>query len=67
MHVVVVGSKNDLLAQFASNATGKKVLTGPTEATACGNVLIQTLACGQLDSLAQGRRIIGNSFKLKEF
>ena len=67
LHIVGGGSRNELLAQFASNATGKKVLTGPTEATACGNVLIQALACGQLDSLEQGRRLIANSFKLKEF
>ena len=67
LHIVGGGSRNELLAQFASNATGKKVLTGPTEATACGNVLTQALACGQLDSLEQGRRLIGNSFKLKEF
>ncbi len=67
LHIVGGGSKNELLAQFASNATGKKVLTGPTEATACGNVLTQALACGQLDSLEQGRKIISNSFELKEF
>ena len=67
LHIVGGGSKNELLAQFASNATGKKVLTGPTEATACGNVLTQALACGQLDSLKQGRRLIANSFELKEF
>ena len=67
LHIVGGGIRNELLSQFAANATGKKVITGPVEATACGNVLMQAVACGQIKSLAEGRNLIRNSFKLKEF
>lgn len=67
LHIVGGGIRNELLSQFAANATGKKVITGPVEATACGNILMQAVACGQIKSLAQGRDLIRNSFELKEF
>jgi len=67
LHIVGGGIKNELLCQFAANATGKKVIAGPVEATACGNILIQAIASGQISSLTQGRQLIGNSFQLKEY
>ncbi|NIA06962.1 MAG: rhamnulokinase [Actinobacteria bacterium] len=67
LHIVGGGIKNELLCQFAANATGKKVIAGPVEATACGNILMQALACGQIGSLAQGRHLVGKSFELKKY
>ena len=67
LHIVGGGCQNELLSQFTANATGKKVLVGPVEATALGNVLVQALAGGRIDSLEQGRKIISRSFGLKEF
>ena len=67
LHIVGGGIRNELLCQFAANATGKKVIAGPVEATACGNILMQAIACGQISSLAQGRRLISNSFQPKEY
>jgi sugar (pentulose or hexulose) kinase len=67
LHIVGGGIKNELLCQFAANATGEKVITGPVEATACGNILIQAIASDQISSLTQGRQLIGNSFQLKEY
>ena len=37
------------------------------EATACGNVLIQALALGHLDSLAELRKVVRDSFPIVEF
>lgn len=65
LHIVGGGIQNQLLCQFAANATGKKVLAGPVEATASGNVLMQAIACGQIKSLAEAREIVGNSFEVK--
>ncbi len=67
LHIVGGGIQNELLCQFTANALGKKVITGPIEATASGNVLMQARATGQIESLEQAREIIRNSFELKEY
>ena len=61
------GSKNPLLNQFTANATGRRVLAGPVEATALGNVGIQILAKGDAASLAEVRAIIDRSFPTEVF
>jgi sugar (pentulose or hexulose) kinase len=67
LHIVGGGINNELLCRFAADATGKKVIAGPAEATASGNILAQAIACGQVKSLAAGREIVRNSFELKEY
>ena len=69
LRIVGGGCKDGLLDQLAANATGRKVVTGPTEATATGNLIIQMLAMGDIASLDEGREIIRNSFsdETKEF
>lgn len=67
LHIVGGGCQNELLNQFTANATGKKVIAGPIEATVLGNVLMQNLASGQIGSLQAGRQIAARSFPLKEF
>ena len=67
LHIVGGGSRNALLNQFAANATGRRVVAGPAEATAAGNVLIQAIALGHVDSLPTLRKIVRDSFALKAF
>jgi len=67
MHIVGGGIQNELLCQFTASAIGKKVVTGPIEATASGNILMQAIATGQIKFLAEGRDIVRNSFGLKEY
>ena len=67
LHIVGGGIQNELLCQFAANATGKKVVTGPIEATASGNIIMQAIANGQIESLQKGREIVANSFELKTY
>jgi sugar (pentulose or hexulose) kinase len=67
LHIVGGGMKNELLNQFAANATGKKVVAGPAEATAAGNILMQAKATGQIKSLDEAREIVRNSFEPKEY
>ena len=62
IRVIGGGSKNRLLNQFTAEATGRRVLAGPAEATALGNAAIQILATGQATSLAEVRAIIDRSF-----
>ncbi len=62
LRIVGGGCKDTLLDQLAANATGRRVVTGPIEATATGNLIMQMLAMGDIQSLEEGREIIRNSF-----
>jgi rhamnulokinase len=67
IRVIGGGSKNRLLNQFTADATGRRVLAGPAEATALGNVAIQILASGEASSLQEVRAIIERSFPTEVF
>jgi rhamnulokinase len=67
IHIVGGGSQNTLLNQLAADATGCTVLTGPIEATAAGNVLVQAIATGHLDSLEEGRELVRRSFPIERY
>ena len=67
LHIVGGGSQNLLLNQFSANATGRTVIAGPAEATATGNILIQALALGQLQDLAELRQVVRNSFAVQTY
>ncbi len=62
VRVVGGGSRIGLLNQLIADASGRTVIAGPAEATALGNVAIQMLATGAVDSLAEARAIIDRSF-----
>ncbi len=67
IHIIGGGAKNELLDQFAADATGRAVVAGPIEATALGNVLVQAIALGHIGSVAKGREVVARSFELKTF
>ena len=67
IRVIGGGSKNPLLNQFAADATGRRVLAGPAEATAIGNVAMQILASGGASSLREVRAIVDRSFPTEVF
>jgi rhamnulokinase len=63
LHIIGGGTQNRLLCQFTANATARRVLAGPVEATALGNVLMQAVALGHIGSVAEGRQVIARSFE----
>ncbi len=67
LHIVGGGTQNELLCQFAADATGRRVLAGPVEATATGNLLMQALALGEIGSLQELRAVVRNSFGLRAY
>lgn len=67
IYMVGGGIKNDMLCQFVANATGKRVMAGPIEATSIGNALMQFMALGAIKDLAQARQIVRDSFSTKEY
>lgn len=67
LHVVGGGARNRLLCQLAADTTGRAVVAGPVEATAVGNVLMQALALGHVDSIAEARDLVRRSFAIATY
>jgi rhamnulokinase len=59
------GSSHRLLSQLTADATGLVVRCGPVEATALGNAAVQLVAAGELDGLADIRRVVAASTDLR--
>jgi rhamnulokinase len=53
--------------QCTADSTGRTVVTGPVEATAIGNVLVQAIALGDIESVAEGRALVRRSFDLETY
>jgi rhamnulokinase len=62
LHIIGGGTQNHLLNQFTADATQRTCLTGPVEATALGNVLMQAVALGHIKSLEHARNLVCTSF-----
>ncbi|MDE6505451.1 MAG: rhamnulokinase [Clostridia bacterium] len=66
LNIIGGGSRDAFLNELTAKATGKKVITGPTEATAIGNLIIQMISAGEIKDLTSARQIIKKSFEVKE-
>ena len=67
IHIVGGGTQNHQLCQAAADACGRRVLAGPVEATAIGNLMTQAVAQGDVGSIAQAREVIRGSFPVDEY
>ncbi|MEK6248911.1 MAG: FGGY-family carbohydrate kinase, partial [Planctomycetales bacterium] len=67
LHIVGGGGKNELLCQFTADALNRRVVVGPVEATAAGNILTQAMGAGDVNDLDHIRRIVSASFDLKTY
>lgn len=67
INIVGGGCQNEYLNKLTAVYTGKKVIAGPVEATATGNILALMLAAGDIASLNEGRELVARSFEIKEF
>ncbi len=67
LHIVGGGSQNKVLSKFTASSTGKRVLCGPVEATAIGNLGVQMLAARVLKSHQDFRNLVAKSFPLVEY
>ncbi len=56
IHIVGGGVQNRLLCQMTADACQRPVIAGPIEATALGNVIMQSIALGKFENIEQGRR-----------
>ncbi|MBQ7793032.1 MAG: rhamnulokinase [Clostridia bacterium] len=67
IHIVGGGIKDKMICRFTANATKRVVEAGPVEATSLGNVLVQAMAAGAIADLAEGRKVIKNSFDIERY
>ena len=67
INIVGGGTKEEMLSQFAADASGRTVCAGPVEATALGNISIQLIAAGELANLQQARDVIRSSCEIKTY
>ena len=66
LHIIGGGSQNGLLNRLTAKATGITVVSGPTEATALGNIIVQLKAIGEINSINDGKDLIKKSFEIME-
>ncbi len=64
--IVGGGSKDRYLNALTKEYTGKRVTAGPTEGTAAGNLIAQLIYLGLAADLDEARKIIINTFNIKE-
>jgi rhamnulokinase len=67
IHMLGGGTKDTLLCGMTANSTGCRIIAGPIEATAMGNVAVQLIAQGDIANLAEARKVISNSFETVEY
>lgn len=65
--IVGGGSNADYLNRLTAEKSGKKVLAGPGEATAVGNLLAQMIENKELKNLKEARKCVRNSFSIHEY
>ncbi len=64
IHIMGGGSNAEYLNRLTARATGRRVLAGPVEATAIGNISAQMIARGELGGLGDARDCISRSFPI---
>ncbi len=67
IHIIGGGTQNRLLNQLTADATGRRVVSGPVEATAAGNILMQAITLGEIPSLAEARELVQRSFETSDY
>lgn len=67
LHLMGGGTKDGFLCELAAQSLGIPVVAGPIEATALGNIVLQLIALGEIESIDKGREIIAETEKVKTY
>ncbi|UCF98831.1 MAG: rhamnulokinase [Spirochaetaceae bacterium] len=67
LYIIGGGSRNSLLCELTARAAGLPVFAGPVEATAIGNILVQAISMGDIESIDRGRELVRDSYAIAEF
>ena len=67
IHMIGGGIQSRLLCQMTASASNRKVIAGPVEATALGNIAVQLMALGEIKDVKEARQIVANSETTYEY
>ncbi|MBP3922331.1 MAG: rhamnulokinase [Ruminiclostridium sp.] len=67
LYMVGGGTKDRFLSQLTACAINRRVCAGPIEATSFGNIAVQLMSVGAVESIEKAREIIARSEELYEF
>ncbi len=67
LHIIGGGSANATMNQLAADTTGLRVIAGPKEATAIGNIMVQAKAAGLYKDRHEFRKVVAASFPVSIF
>jgi rhamnulokinase len=67
LYIIGGGSRNGLLCELTATTAGIPVFAGPAEATAIGNILVQAVSMGDIDSIERGRKLIRDAHSIEEY
>ena len=67
LHILGGGIRNRFLCRLTASACGVPAIAGPGEATALGNVIVQAMAAGAIDSLEAGRTLVLQTETLERY
>lgn len=65
IHMVGGGAKAKLLCELTAKYSGCKVIVGPVEATALGNIIVQLIAQNEIKDIKEGRELIKRSVEFQ--
>ena len=66
VNIVGGGSKDKYLNELTAQYTKKRVIAGPVEATATGNIISQMLYSKEIETLSEARELVKDSFETEE-
>ena len=61
INIIGGGSRDEFLNELTAQATGKRIIAGPIEATAIGNLVMQMIGVGEIKDIPTARKIIKQS------
>jgi len=67
LYITGGGIQNRLLNQSIANATGIETIIALAEGTAVGNIMVQAMALGEVQSLAEIRQVINHSIETQVY
>ncbi len=67
VNIIGGGSKADYLNRLTANACRRKVIAGPDEGTAIGNLMAQMIFAGEYRDLKEARKAVASSFEIRSF
>lgn len=67
LYIIGGGCQNELLCRWTAEAIKIPVYAGPVEATAIGNILVQAISAGDVESYEEGRKLISENFEVRKY